>query len=490
MRFEATGLRRTAAHASRLTAAALLGLIVGADRAQAIDPFFPTFGNNGYDVKHYAVNLDVDARRHRLSGRAVLTVRATKELASFTLDLSGLEVTGVRIDGATARFGREVGKLRVRPAAPIAKGRKFTVVIAYRGAPATIPDPTVDDPSSIPGLGWSNYLTNSYVVSEPVGAGTWFPVNDEPTDKATYRVVVTVDKPFTAVSNGALRSVTDLGSRRRFVWDQAQPMASYLAIVDIGRFQHEQQVSASGIKIRTFKTDTTPPETLQALRKTPAMINYFEGLFGPYPFDAYGAVLVSDPNLYYALETQAMSTFQQDYVDEATVAHELAHQWFGDAVTVAQWRDLWLAEGFATYLELLWQYRGDRPGLESAFANLYTYVAGAKVGPAVVSRPQDLFADNTYYRGALTLHALRLHVGDRDFFRTLRAYYRTYRDKNATSADFIDVAARQSGRGGVRRLLHAWLYDQAVPPMPGAAVQARQAGAATPPALGVGVRRH
>ena len=215
-------------------------------------------------------------------------------------------------------------------------------------------------------------------------------------------------------------------------------------------------------------------------------MDYFEGLVGPYPFDAYGAVLVSDPTLYYALETQAMSTFQQDHVDEATVAHELAHQWFGDAVTVAQWRDLWLAEGFATYLELLWQYRGDRPGLDAAFADLYAYVAENEVGPAVVSRPQDLFADNTYYRGALTLHALRLHVGDRDFFRTLRAFYRTYRDRNATSADFIDVAARQSDRGGVRGLLHAWLYDQAVPPMPGAAAQARQAGAAAPPALGSG----
>ncbi len=138
---EAVGLRRTTTHACRLGAAALLGLIAGADRAEAIDAFFPTFGNNGYDVKHYAVNLDVDARRHRLSGRAVLTVRATKELASFALDLSGLDVTGVRIDGVPARFGREVGKLRVRPAAPIAQGRKFTVVIAYRGAPATIPDP-------------------------------------------------------------------------------------------------------------------------------------------------------------------------------------------------------------------------------------------------------------------------------------------------------------------------------------------------------------
>ena len=468
-----------------------MGLSVGVDRAQAIDAFFPTFGNNGYDVQHYAVNLDVDGSRHRIDGRAVLTVRATSPLSGFTLDLSGLEVTGVRVDGVAARFSREPGKLRVRPAVAIAKGTKFTVAIAYRGIPATIPDPTVDDPASIPGLGWSTWRQTSYVVSEPVGAGTWYPVNDEPTDKATYRVTISVEKPYLAVGNGVLSSVTDLGERRRFVWEQAQPMASYLAIVDIDWYRQERQLAANGVTIRTFKTASTPPESLRALRKTAAMMDYFVGLLGPYPFDAYGSVMVRDPNLFYALETQAMSTFQQDYVDEATVAHELAHQWFGNSVTVAEWRDLWLAEGFATYLELMWQYRADRPGLEAEFADLYAYVVENEVGPAVVSRPQDLFADNTYYRGALTLHALRLHVGDRDFFRTLRAFYRTYRDKNATSADFIDVADGQTDRGGVRRLLRAWLYDQAVPALPGvsAVAETQRSGTAVPPKLGIGVRR-
>jgi aminopeptidase N len=221
------------------------------------------------------------------------------------------------------------------------------------------------------------------------------------------------------------------------------------------------------------------------------MISYFEGLVGRYPFDSYGAVMVRDPNLYYALETQAMSTFQQDFVDEATVAHELAHQWFGDAVTVAEWRDLWLAEGFATYFELLWRYRADRSGLDAAFTSLHDYVVANHVGPAVVSRPQDLFADNTYYRGALTLHALRLHVGDRDFFRTLAAFYQAYRNRNATSADFIATAARQSDKGGVRQLLHAWLYEEAVPPLPGASVLVarKRVGPGAPPKLGIGVRR-
>ena len=213
-------------------------------------------------------------------------------------------------------------------------------------------------------------------------------------------------------------------------------------------------------------------------------------MVGRYPFDAYGAVTVDDPALYYALETQAISTFPSTDINDLTVVHELAHQWFGDAVTVAQWRDLWLAEGFATYFEYLWAYRGDRPGLETGLADLHQYAVDNGVGPAVVSRPQDLFEDNTYVRGALALHALRLEVGDERFFRILRSYYRTYRYGNATSADFIDVAA---GIGGarVRPLLHAWLYEPPVPAFPGAALtsQLRKGTPTRAPQMALNVRR-
>ena len=174
------------------------------------------------------------------------------------------------------------------------------------------------------------------------------------------------------------------------------------------------------------------------------------------------------------------------------MAHELAHQWFGDAVTVAQWRDLWLAEGFATYLEFLWDYRGDRGALDEAFNRLYAYAVQNKIGPTVVSVPQDIFADNTYYRGALTLQALRLDVGDKAFFATLKSFYLTYRYGNATSADFIKTAVKVSGKPRVRDLLQHWLYDETVPALPGAAsATALQASAAeAPPKSGAAVRRH
>jgi aminopeptidase N len=478
----------------RVACTALLGVATLAPAARAIDDFFPAFGNTGIDVVHYAVRLDVAAESSRLAGRAVLTIDALSRLVSFSLDLSGLTVDRVEIDGVAARHRRVAGKLEIRPAAAIAKGDRFKVAIHYRGVPQTIPDPTGETPDQLPELGWTNWLGTSYVVSEPVGASTWYPVNDVPTDKATYRIAIIVDEPYVAVANGVPTSITDLGKRRRFAWEQKQPMASYLAIVDIDTYRLDRKQSASGIPIRNYLTEITTPEGLAALRQTPAMLDFLERLVGTYPFDGYGSVMIDDPFLRYALETQAMSTFPSRLVDERTVVHELAHQWFGNAVTVAQWRDLWLAEGFATYVEFLWEHRGSRPGLEVAMAALHDEVTRNKIGPAVVSRPQDIFADNTYLRGALTLHALRLEIGDAKFWQIVRSYYRTYRHANATSSNFIDLAARIGGAARVRPLLQAWLYELPVPALPGAAVPqgvaSKRATTTAASALGIGVRRH
>ena len=469
-----------------LLGALVLGAMVPAVPAHAIDAFFPEFGNNGIDVRHYALKLDVDPRSHRIEGRATLRIQALKKLPEFSLDLSGLQVDRVEVDGRAVRFLRQADKLKTYPISPIAKGKQFSLTVVYRGVPKSIPDPTSDDPGIL-GLGWNNYQDTSYVVSEPVGAGSWYPVNDEPTDKASYSFTITVAKPYVAVANGEPVSVLDQGSRRTFVWEQKQPMASYLTITDIGKFDLDWRRSKSGVPVRNFLTAATPSGDRAALKLTPKMIDFVEGLVAPYPFDAYGSVMVDDPDLYYALETQAMSTFPIGFADrgqgEGFVVHELTHQWFGDAVTVAQWRDLWLAEGFATYFEYLWADRGDRPTLEADMTDLYVYADDNDVGSAVVSRPEDIFADNTYVRGALTLHALRLKVGDDKFFRIVKAFYRTHRNGNATSQDFIDVAARIGGTT-VRPLLRAWLYEQPLPAWPGTqpsvATAARTQGMAVP----------
>lgn len=456
----------TRAHSMSVSLALAVALW-SARPSQAIDDFFPAFGNDGYDVQHYDLALDVNPRSHRIDkGEAVLMIRATSQLERLSLDLTGLQVSRVLVNEQPATFTRIAGKLHIEAPVVIPRGQRFKVAIDYRGKPSALDDPTAADPDLLK-LGWLTWKRVSYVLSEPIGASTWYPVNDQPTDKASYRISITVDKPFDAVSNGELLSVTTVGSRRRFVWEQKEPMASFLAMADVGRWRLETlRGGGKSIPIRLYTMSRTPPETVAALRQTPAMLALFEELVGPYPFRSYGSVVIGDPDLYYAFENQGMSTFPAEDISEATVAHELAHQWFGNSVTIAEWRDLWLGEGFATYFEYLWLYRDDRRALNGELRRLYNAVKAANIGPAVVSRPEDMFAPNTYDRGALTLHALRQRVGDDSFFRILKAYHARYAGGNATSADFIALATQESGDPGVEQQLRAWLYDQALPPLP------------------------
>lgn len=475
---------------SLLAASTVLALLAPA-AAYAIDPFFPTFGNDGYDVSLYDIDLDATVNPNRIEGTALIVLETETDLAELAFDLEALNVASVTINGNPVTFTHPEGKLVLFPSKTIPAGRTLRVKVTYAGKPIPLDDPTLEEPDPCCELGWINYKKQSaYALSEPVGTSNWFPVNDEPTDKASYRIRLTVPKPLTAVANGNLTKVEDLGTAQRFTWSQVQPMASYLATANINTFTMTTQQTADGKPLRYFTTAKSKPADITVLQKTPEMISFFESLVGPYPFDAYGSVLVDDPKLYYALETQAMSTFPQGAIREDIVAHELAHQWFGNSVTVAQWADLWLAEGFATYFEILWPNHDDPAGFTADMQGLYAYVVEEGVGPAVVSRPQDIFADNTYYRGALTLYALQLEVGDKMFRKIIRAYYDTYAGGNATSAGFIAVAESVSKDPDVGPLLNAWLYEEPVPPLPGASVASAKVAAKLPASAAFMRRAH
>jgi aminopeptidase N len=443
---------------------ALAGLLF-ASPAAAIDPFFPTFGNNGIDVIHYHLGLDVKPATGRIDAEAALVIRAEDRLPSFTLDLHGLNVSRVHVNGIAARFGQGDDKLRITPRWPIPNGRLFFVKVSYGGVPDPIEDPTA--PGFGLDLGWFRFGQASYVVSEPVGASTFYPANDEPTDKASFTVALSVPADFTGVANGVPLWKKERGGKEYSLWVMRQPMTTWLATVHVNRFRLNLTRAPDGTPIRVYYTAETPPEDVRGYALAGPMIPFLERLVGPYPFAGYGSVVVDDPVLYYALETQAMSTFPLGTADEATVVHELAHQWFGNSVSIAKWEDLWIAEGSATYFEVLWPNRNDPTAFRNAMLGYYADLVENGVGPAVVESPEEMFTDRTYLRGALALYALRLEVGASTFYRILRTFTSVYRDRNATSQDFIRTAVRVSGRPSVRSLLTAWLYEQAVPELPG-----------------------
>jgi aminopeptidase N len=421
------------------------------------DPLYPLLGNGGYDVEDYDIALDVDVEGNLISGTVTIDATATQDLSAFNLDLTGLTVDEVAVDSEPAAFGREQGELTITPAQPLAADDEFIVEVRYHGSPELIHDPCAPIP-----LGWQPQTGGSFVVSEPSGAMNWYPANNHPGDKATYTLRITVPQPYEVAANGVLSETVQADGGATYVWRVDQPMASYLATVQIGDYDVATSTTASGIAIRNYFPSGTPAGVQASFAGTPAMIEFIEDLIAPYPFDAYGVVLLTEP-AGWALETQTLSTFGSNgSPDPATVMHELAHSWFGNSVSPATWQDVWLNEGFATYFEALWlDHTGQHP-IDKAMAATYEMIAQAGAGPPASPEVEELFGLAVYYRGAYALHALRQAVGDETFFHILREYYRRHEGGNASTADFIAVAGEIGGETA-SVVLHPWLYDDAVP---------------------------
>jgi aminopeptidase N len=428
------------------------------------DPYFPGLGNSGYDVDHYLIELTVDPRANRISGTTTIEATATESGTSFTFDFAGLTIESITVDGETVPYLREGGEnreLRIHEA--LAAGEAFSVAVAYSGTPVAETTPDLGFPS-----GWLTNAEGTFVAAEPAGAHTWFPCNDHPADKAAFTFMVTVPQGMTAVANGTLTGATEGAGIETFIWEMANPMTTYLATVvvaPLGRIEHPP---VNGIVLRDYLPPDLMDDVPESFAKTGEMIEVFAELFGPYPFDRYGHVVVS--GFPAALETQTMTVFGDAWFDspftEFVVAHELAHQWFGDSVSPATWQDIWLNEGFATYAELLWVDHLYGPvAMQAEAASRYDDLA--RRPHALTGDPQReaLFGISVYQRGALTLHALRAEVGNEMFFEILRTWTERFAYRTATTGDFISLSEELSGTD-LGALFDAWLFSAELPPLP------------------------
>ncbi len=420
------------------------------------DPYFPDAGNAGYDVGHYDLDLTWRPDEQRMDGVATITATATEDLSSLALDAVGLDISAVTVDGAAATTRQEGERdLIVTPAEPLRAGDAATIVVTYSASPQTLSGVDLLSP------GWVSDGEEVYAAFEPHGAATLFPSNDHPSDKATYTFRVTAPQGLDVAANGLLSESLPGQGVTTWVYDAPDEMATYLVQVVIADLDFVESTGPNGLPVRhAFDADVGGlAEGPMAL--TAEMIDVYDDLFGPYPFVAYGAVVVDEP-LGYALETQTLSIFGTDAAtSESVIAHELAHQWFGDAVSPATWQDIWLNEGFATYAELLWQeHRG--VGGPDVFADAYRSGSSLLDLPPADPGPARLFAPSVYDRGALTLYVLDQTVGRDTFLAILRGWLERYDDGSASTAEFEALAEDVSGRD-LTPMFDAWLRASEMP---------------------------
>ncbi|PZR52659.1 M1 family peptidase [Xylanimonas oleitrophica] len=430
-------------------------------RASDPDPYLPHHGASEHVVDHYALDLRYRVEPNRLEGVARLDVRALEEIDHVRLDLVGLRVSRVEVDGRPTKFAQKPRSLRVRLPQPLAAGGTAVLAVTYAGDPSPARGPWGE-------TGWEELSEGVLVAGQPDGAPTWFPCNDHPGYKATLDLTFTTDAPYTVVANAPVRKVTRRATTRTWVFERTEPMCVYLATVQVGRYD-VVPLGGDG-RAQVARTAGQGTAVDHDLDRHEELLSVFAELFGPYPFATYTVVVTPD-ELEIPLEAHAASVFGANHLDgtrpaDRLVAHELAHQWFGNSVSVQHWRDIWLNEGFACYAEWLWSERSGGPDAGALAHEHHARLARLDQDLVLTDPGPDLmFDDRVYKRGALALHALRTAVGDDAFFGLLREWTQRHRHGSVTTAHFRDLVAERCGQDAADGL-GPWLDAAALPALP------------------------
>jgi aminopeptidase N len=427
------------------------------------DPYYPQSGNGGYNVTGYDITMTYTPETNQLQATTVITAKVTEagKLGRFNFDLQdAMKVSAVTVNEQPAAFSQQHAELVITPGAGLATDADVKVSASYAGQPAAIPGGT----ASLGDGGWYRTPSGGAVaIGEPFSASAWYPVNEHPADTATFRVTATVPSKWKVISNGvqfdgALPPAPSGFTSTR--WVQDVPIASYLTTIYIDRFTTSTDKLADGTPI--VNAFAPGDEEDKALAKnTKAIIELLSSYFGPYPFKSVGGIY-SDQELAFALETATRPVYA-NWVDLDTVVHELAHQWYGDQVTIERWSDICINECFASYAPWLWSEKTKNADLDAYWREQMQAVG---TGQFWSSPLVDMGAGNeftrVYDRGPLALHAVRKEMGDDKFFTLLRQWQDTYKGKNATFDDWEAMASQVAGKD-MTGFIDAWFRGKTIP---------------------------
>ncbi len=425
----------------------------------AEDSYYPEVGDPSVDALHYDLQLAWSPRSDTLAGRETLTFRSTATAEEFRLDFGDpLEITALTVDGAEAAY-EHVGKDLV-VTAPVVEDQRYELVVDYFGTPEPVPAPTTR-----PDLVTTGFTIDdqhqTWTMQEPFGAYTWYAVNDQPADKALYDLTLHVPSPWTGVANGAQVADSDDGGVHTTRYHLAEPAASYLVTLAFGDYERTDDTGPGGVPIAYWTPRGQAPGA--GLRSTPEAMAWLEELLGPYPFDTAGILLVDSES---GMETQTLITLGDTpySTSPSTVVHELAHQWYGDQVTPADWRDVWMNEGMAMYLQLMWEAEQAGTPLDAALDSYAGYERStrAESGPPGDYDPTQFGSSNVYFGGAFLWHELRQRVGDRAFFAAVRGWPASQDNRSTDRETLLAYLEQQTGED-LDDLWDAWLLGPTTP---------------------------
>ncbi|HEU5471820.1 MAG TPA: M1 family metallopeptidase [Actinophytocola sp.] len=419
------------------------------------DPYYPTDGNGGYDVTDYHVSISYDPPARKLDGDTVITAKAGTDIARFNLDLHGLEVSAIEVNDKPATFERQgEHELVITPAEPVANGSTFRTRVRYGGVPKTMEE------SNLGTNGWQIARSGgAFAAGEPHSATSWYPANDTPRDKATFKLTARVPTGWSVISNGREEPSTSDGGWTTYTWVEPTRIATYLTTVGIDKWTFDRSTLPDGLPVVSAYAPGAE-EKKSVERRLPEVLAFLSEKFGPYPQSAAGGIYLNE-NIGFSLETQGRPIYAK-WADLPVLVHENAHQWFGDSVSVQNWADICLNECFASYAQWLWEEAKDDKDLDAEYRR-------------EVARASDRFWNRKLYdmgpgneftavydKGTLALHALRRQIGDEAFNRVLREWPAKHRDGNASWPEFEEFTQQVAGQD-LREFFAAWFRNEGKP---------------------------
>ena len=447
----------------------LLGTSLPARADEAPAPHHP-----GVDVAHYAFQLGLTDQSNRITGEATVEVRFTTDtLRAFHLDLvgqdapqarQGMEVTAVTRNGKDVTYQHEEDRLHIRLASPPQLDERRTYTVSYRGVPADgliIADNKYGDRTFF-GDNWPNRARH------------WLPTVDHPADKATVEFSVTAPAHYQVISNGRMVEKINLPDDLRLThWRSTAPLPTKVMVIGAARFAIDFVDEHEGVPIQSWVFPQARQEGFHDFARAERILKFYEGHIGPFPYAKLANV--QSNTRYGGMENASAIFYNQDAVtgtrqNEPLLAHEIAHQWFGNSVTETNWSHLWLSEGFATYLTHLYlefAYGRDRlvRGLLRDRRRILEYRKKAPDAPLVdttYTDPLTLLNAYSYQKGGWVLHMLRYVVGEEAFWDGLSTFYRRYRGGNAETRDFREIMEKASGQD-LSRFFHQWTREAGLP---------------------------